>query len=235
MNIIKSLALTACIALGASLQPADGAVINVDIQGDFTGSSGTGIQNYTGSSANGPIESDNTWNYFNPVGVPDAGDSITVSGVTFTLGGTWTGSYADPTGLNHLQGDRIFTQFGNTGELTISGLIDGGKYNIALISAGGTTDYTIGATTLMATAASAGSNLNGALSFTPGGTHVLFNEIEATGGSITIGARQAGGSSFGVLAGLQVQSVAVPEPSLLALLGIGATILLAARRRNVRD
>ena len=240
---MKTLALATSLTLTIGLHPAYATLINVDINlADGT------PENYAGGSANGPIAGGSIWNSFaiptdGGANLPnsqtmsslvDAAGIATTVDVAFGLG--WVGTFED-TGPNNLQRDRAYTQFQSFGHFTISGHADGGLYDIALINSDVTnpTEYTIGGTTLTATGSSAGANVNGPLTFSAGQTHVLFSGIEATGGSIAFSAKQASGSSFAVLSGLQIQSVAVPEPSILALLGIGATMLLAARRRNVRD
>jgi hypothetical protein len=145
----------------------------------------------------------------------DSGAATTVD-VTFGTG--WLGSYADGA-PNNLQGDRVFTSGGVTGDITISGLTPGGTYNIALIAgfngAGSfSSDFTIGGTTLTAAdTVGAGANANGPLTFTAGVTHVLFSNIVADGsGNITFTMINTPGASNGVLAGLQVETVP-PTPA----------------------
>ena len=90
------------------------------------------------------------------------------------------------------------------------------------------TDFTIGGTTLTATAVTgAGTNLNGALTFTDGVTHVLFSDVVATGGSITFSTSTA--ERAFVLSGLQIEQV--PEPSAVALFGLAGLGLILRRRR----
>lgn len=77
------------IAVLAAAGTSFAEVINVDINA----TAGTKpASNYTGGSANGPIASDNTWNYFTTSGA--AGNNIAVGGVTITLGSGWQ-SYGD--------------------------------------------------------------------------------------------------------------------------------------------
>ncbi len=220
----------------AATSASEAAVINVDIQGNnSTGS--TAVANYTGASANGPIASDNTWNYFNTVGVPDAGDSLSVSGVTITFGDGWTSSYSLAGDPNNLQGDRAFTT--GSASIMISGLDTTKDYNLALIAgpanASGffASDFTIGGDTKTATATTdAGPDDNGALTFTEGVTHVLFSGLDASSGSITLTTSYSGpDGGAAILAGLQLEAVAVPEPATGALLGLGSLGLLLHRRR----
>lgn len=154
-----------------------------------------------------------------------------MSGVTFAFGTGWTSSYSIAGNPNNLQSDRVFTT--GTGALfTISGLDNSKTYNLALIAspdASHDTDFTVGVTPLTATAGSAGSDDNGALTFTDGTTHVLFSGIASSGGVITFTTGKASGSGAGVLFGLQLE--AVPEPSTTALLGLGGLALILRRRK----
>ena len=219
-----TLTLAAAAFLAATSQAA---VINIDVQGTSFG--GT-VADYTGVSANGPIASDNTWTYFNTVGVPDAGDSITVSGVTFTFGTGWGGTYGNAPNQNNLQADRAFTTATGTGTFTISGLTPFGLYDLALITDLQSTDYTIGTTTMTASGGDLGALANGALTFTGGVGHALFSGISASDlGDITFSTTAAAGSNNGVLTGLQID--AVPEPSSAALLGLGGLALILRRRK----
>ena len=220
----------AAVALLAATSQA--AVVNVDIQGTQFGGSVTA---YTGASANGPIASDNTWNYFN-VGTTN-GQSLSAGGLTFTFGSGWLGSFADAAKANNLQGDRVFASTGVTGTMTISGLDITKNYNLALISgsndAGGFgTDFTIiGEGTKTATAASISGTGNGALTFVEGDSHVLFSGISGGTGSITFSVTDSSVGANGVLSGLQIESVTVPEPSTTALLGLGGLALIFRRRK----
>ena len=221
----------AAVALLAATSQA--AVVNVDIQGTQFGGSVTA---YTGASANGPIASDNTWNYFN-VGTTN-GQSLSAGGLTFTFGTGWQGSFAAGA-PNNLQGDRVFAPTGVAATMTISGLDITKNYNLALISgsndAGGFgTDFTIiGEGTKTATAASISGTGNGALTFVEGDSHVLFSGISGSTGSITFSVTDSVDpiSANGVLSGLQLESVAVPEPSTTALLGLGGLALILRRRK----
>lgn len=205
--------------------------------------------NYTGASANGSIASAGTdWNYLDvsvggAANVPngqslsnledDSGVATTV-GVAFGTG--WSGTYENTgVGPSFLQEDRAYTSSQSVGTFTINGLDVGGSYNLALIAAPDgnglfSTDFTIaGVGTETATGGNAGTNTNGALTFTEGATHVLFNVI-ANDGSITFTTKQAELSQFGVLSGLQIQ--AIPEPSRATLLlGLAAIALVIRRRR----
>jgi len=231
-NTIKTLALSAFVALVASLQPADASVlINVDIQVD-------GGINYVGLGAIRPAGSGTTWNAFDiPAGGanPPNGESMlnlvdehgAATTVNVAFGTLWTGTFND-TDPNTLQRDRAYTAGADLATFTISGLVDGGgtTYNVALIGSGNlVTDFTIGGTTLTATGGSADA------AFVDGVSHVYFSDLTATGGEITFTTRANGGPN-GALAGLQIQAIVIPEPSTLALLGTGLGMLLLARRRN---
>ena len=227
IRILCKTTMSLATAFLAATSVSEAAVINVDIQGNnSTGS--TAVANYTGASANGPIASDNTWNYFNTVGVPDAGDSLSVSGVTITFGDGWTSSYSLAGDPNNLQGDRAFTT--GSASIMISGLDTTKDYNLALIAgpanASGffASDFTIGGDTKTATATTdAGPDDNGALTFTEGVTHVLFSGLDASSGSITFTTSYSGpDGGAAILAGLQLEAVAVPEPATGARFSVSA-------------
>jgi hypothetical protein len=223
----------AAVALLAATSQA--AVVNVDIQGTQFGNVAPGIADYTGGLANGPIASDNTWNYFNVGTTVPNGQSLSAGGLTFTFGTGWQGSFADGA-PNNLQGDRVFAPTGVAATMTISGLDITKSYNIALIGAslasvGFETDFTIGGTTKTATAAPISGTGNGALTFVEGDSHVLFSGISGGTGSITFSVTDSvdPNSANGVLSGLQIEEV--PEPSTTALLGLGGLALIFRRRK----
>ncbi|MEJ6780921.1 MAG: PEP-CTERM sorting domain-containing protein [Akkermansiaceae bacterium] len=225
----------AAVALLAATSASQAAVVNVDIQGTQFGNVGPGIADYTGGLANGPIASDNTWNYFNVGTTVPNGQSLSAGGLTFTFGTGWQGSFADGA-PNNLQGDRVFAPTGFAATMTISGLDITKNYNIALIGAslntgGFETDFTIGATTKTATAAPISGTGNGALTFVEGDSHVLFSGISGGTGSITFSVTDSvdPDSANGVLSGLQIEEV--PEPSTTALLGLGGLALIFRRRK----
>ncbi len=197
------------LAISLSLKASLAAVVNVDF----------GLTPYTGASANGPLVSGTTWNTFalpTTTSLPSGttlnlllDDNGTRTNVHARFGSGWAGAFND-TGPNNLQRDRAYT-VGGTGAFTIGGLNPGGAYNLALITApDGTgvvsTNFTIGTTTLNAYGGSAGSNVNGPLNFTAGTTHALFNNVIASSsGDITFSTTKAALSTFGVLAGLQIE------------------------------
>ena len=196
------------IAVMAVTNVSIAQVINVDF----------GLTPYTGASANGPIVSGTNWNHISIANdfVPVLNgmswnnlldDSGTLTAVSVAFGTGWAGFFNN-SGPNNLQRDRAFTSGGNTGTFTISGLNPGGTYNLALmVDEASSTDFTIGGTTLTATAGSAGAG-NGPLTFPAGQRHVLFSGISASvGGDITFSATQAAGSSNGSLPGLQIEDV----------------------------
>jgi hypothetical protein len=193
------------LQIETSLTPPSSSfgVVSVDLGGG---------SNYVGTAANGPIVSaGTTWNYF----IGDNGksqwhltnDTGVATTLVVTFGGSGWGFFADNV-PNNLQGSRGYTSGGPVTN-QISGLKPGGVYNLALITMGYSTDFTVGATTINASAsASAGSNANGPLTFTAGVTHVLFtNVVAGVNGSITFTTAKAAGSSFGTLAGFQIAPV----------------------------
>ena len=237
-RITKTPLTLAAAAFLAATSQAD--VINIDFN---TNIGVPTLAPYAGASANGPIASASVWNQFTLSSPPNGqsmnnllDDSGTPTTVAVAFGTGWTGSY-DNTGPNNLQRDRAYTSGGGTGTFTVSGLNPGGTYNLALFvddnSSGSiATDFTIGATTMMAFGGSAGTNVDGPLTFTAGETHALFSGISASvDGDITISTTQAAGSTFGSFPGLQIEGSFIPEPSSAALLGLGGLALILRRRK----
>ena len=236
-TLTKTTLTLAAAAFLAPTSASQAAVVNVDF----------GETPYTGASANGPIASGSVWNQFSisndfagAVNGQSMNNLLDDSGTPTTVGiafGTGWAGFFNAAGPNNLQRDRAFTSGGGTGTFTISGLTPGGTYNLALMvdsadNGSIATDYTIGTTTMMAFGGSAGTDANGALTFTDGQTHALFSGISASaGGEITFSATQAAGSSFASFPGLQIEDSIIPEPSSAALLGLGGLALIRRRRK----
>ena len=144
--------------------------------------------------------------------------NVTWSGFNFTYDNYGNGRLGN-TVTNGPNGDGFFTSNNNTnvGSVTISGLTAGALYNLTVLGAGDETDVHVGAST---------QTMLGWNSTTNPGQFVTFNNVVATGGSITYTVDGANSDATG---GFQI--VAVPEPSSVALLGLSSLALLFRRKR----
>jgi hypothetical protein len=126
-----------------------------------------------------------------------------------------------------LLNDVAYGLGGSTLDFTIGGLTDGGNYNLFFYTenggyASGAGTYTIGLTSH--TASNTAASQTG---FVLGDNYVEFTNVTANGsGNIS-------GTDTGYLDGLQVVSapIGAPEPTSMALIGLGALALLVTRRR----
>ena len=213
--------ITGSAAWSFTTSASQAAVINIDFNTDIAGA--PTLAPYAGASANGPIASGSVWNQFTLSSPPDGqsmnnllDDSGTETAVAVAFGTGWAGSYNNGV-PNNLQADRAYTSGGGTGTFTVSGLTPGGTYNLALFvddndTGSIATDFTIGATTMMAFGGSAGTDVDGPLTFTAGETHALFSGISASvDGDITISTTQAAGATFGSFPGLQIEGSFGPD------------------------
>ena len=137
-----------------------------------------------------------------------------------------------------------------TGTVTLSGLTDGGSYQLYLYSGSGgynnaATDFAVTNGTSTGSPASGsyagvvnGSNGATNTGFTENANYVVFNAVASTSGTLAItytGVSHNNGSYEADINGLQVISTAnaVPAPATLALVGVGALgLLLVSRKRK---
>ena len=140
--------------------------------------------------------------------------------------------YGDPNHSNDLTIDQYHNNGTATMTLTISDLVAGGWYDLALFGADdyldrGTT-FTVGGDSLVTTGDFAG--LGGG--FSEGDTHVFFRKITAdTNGQIIVTITN-GTEGIGVINGVQIALVPEPSTFVLAALGLVGFGLIGRRRRK---
>ena len=206
----------------------------------------------TESALDGPLGGlSSTWNQSSATSGTDVFDSTNVATtidwtINTSLQENDTQDWADPERVMQI---GSFAQFGrgDSGDstLTISGLVVGALYNVAIPSTrlrtGGTeashgTFSTSNNTTSSSQTVDA-TSINGD-AWVSGTNYALFENVEADGsGEISILADASNGAVVGEagdgrrlhLNGFQIESV--PEPSTTALLGLGGLALILRRRK----
>lgn len=248
----KSLLSVAVVVLGWGRVAAGDLVINVDFQpGGFGG--GTSVTFAAQGAAPSPGDvwnvlapsTDGSANgEFGSGGVFDfAGDPMLWSGLVDSEGNAtgvnvelFKGLPHAAFALNPLNGGdvnvaddakslmRDFLTAASPNAVNITGLVDGGRYNVFLYGVGdhggATTTFTIGGTPQSTTGVPGGAH-----DLTLGADYVVFENVVASSGFIGISYERADGSD-GAFNGMQL--VLVPEPSTGLLLGLG--VLLCAWR-----
>lgn len=153
--------------------------------------------------------------------------------ITFPGGG---GSYfsADGSTLNPLLDDSFYVSSGSSWRVTISGLTNG-TYSVYYY-AGNYSVFDTGAFTINGTACSnlVGNASAGSQALTKGVSYDYLANVEVTDGQIVLASTAGGSASYMGLAGLQLVSAAVPEPSTFAFLGGLGVLGFAALRRGKR-
>jgi hypothetical protein len=231
-NILKSLALSAFVALAAVLQPAQAdLVINVDINAGHVN------YNYTGKGA--IVDPGTTWNYYTGSALTDltASDGTTPTTVDFSINPSGFNAASQ---LNHLQASYAYTLANQTGTWTLGGLSIGQSYDLYFYS-NGSLDATYAVTggindgpvSASIDAAWLGTNTPEHSDWTEG-VHYAFLQVTpnaGSGGTIsgTFTSLVAGNQS--TFSGLQITET-IPEPSTLVLFGVGLTLLLRHRKRR---
>lgn len=123
---------------------------------------------------------------------------------------------------------RDFLIATDANDVNITGLVDGGLYNIYLYGAGDNsgqyTTFTVGGNSLSTTGVAGSHDL------TEGVDYVVFNNVIASGGFIGVNYTTASGAGEGRFNGMQIVQV-VPEPATLLLTGMGL-LVMAVRRRS---
>jgi len=183
----------------------------------------------TGTSSIGVLDASNReWTQF--------GTTTTLDGnaVTTTVAGGTSGNIGSPT-------IEVFEryQFKTSGEMvmTISGLVTDHsmEYNLAIFMLqngfGGRGGLATITTSGVTNPAAEGTDRDNFGTFVEGENYVQFDNIVAnTSGEITFTVGQ-NVDGIAIFNGLEIQSVAVPEPSSSALLGLGCLALILRRRK----
>jgi len=150
---------------------------------------------------------------------------------------TATTTFGNGGGTNDLLQSYILNNPG-TGTVTLTGLADGGSYQLYLYCGSGAynnaaTDFAITTGTGGPAAGSDAGVVNvadGNTAFTENANYVVFNATADATGTLGISYSGASGHAEADINGLQV--VSTPEPATLALLGMGASGLLLKKKRK---
>ncbi len=246
----KVLLSAALLAAGfAAVGTAQASVVDIQflVTGGNTATSFSGSQGaYTGDSLTTP-----TWNVLSVANNAKSGSgsnlvasngTATTENVSFTMTNgyvsTPTTGYGNGGGTNDLLQSYILNNPG-TGTVTLSGLADGGNYQLYLYSGSGS--YNNAATNFAITtgtgSVAAGSNAgvvnvaNGNTTFTENTNYVVFNATADGTGTLAISYTGAAGHAEADINGLQV--IAAPEPATMGLVAAGALgLLLVGRKRK---
>jgi hypothetical protein len=227
--------MAAVFIMGALMMTtARAATILIDFGGN------TSAQTTHGASPNDP---NNYWNNYvgsNLSGLIDTTDlstkvnlSVGILGSQSNASGT-TASSLFPINATR---DSIYVNKGETGTLTLTGLDSTGltAYTFTFYASrtgvydNRTTDYTVtGNGQVLITSLDAANNINN--------TAVVSGILADSTGKVTIGISldAANTSSFAYLGILKIESVAIPEPSMVALLITGGLFSLAGVVRRSR-
>jgi hypothetical protein len=229
MKIVRLLQISVSLTglLFASVSQA--VVINVDFQGPGGSPSTTGIL-YTGQGILGGAL-DTNWNAANigtTSGLFDGEGNATGISVTTSLSGTYGNSG------NTLLSDRLI--FGpNPAMVSITGLDVNSFYNIVGYNGYFSQLYSIAGHTDESTSIVSGSWNNSFSNWSEGEQFVQFdNAMSDSLGNINITLSAINNGPYGAalaIAGLQIENVSIPEPSILALMGLGIFGLGLSRRR----
>lgn len=246
------------VAAVAGTAQASVVAVNIQFQGSGTGSGGTatsfnGQQGaYTGDGVTSP-----TWNVVkapSPNTVGTSSNLLTSTGTASSVGATYNfeGSYnfyTQTSPSNALLDSTTNSVSGYGNNVTLTGLTDNGSYQLYLYAANGgyggsgtLFDNFVGGT---ATAAAGSNNYTAPTktgTFTENVNYVVFDITASATGTIGIIPMPISGDptyqNAGHLSGLQLISgaEAVPEPTPLALMGVGALgLLLIGRKKRTTE
>lgn len=220
---LKSLLTGLTVVTAAGLiGSAHAAPVSIDFNAGSVNHSGEAL-NADGLQLPGQV---GPWNDLDIAG--GAGNSVDTGSGIFSLGGGYL-TYAQG-GFGHTTYVRYDVAYVTSGSVSwsLTGLVDGAAYNLILYSqfvsdlpAGNAlTDYSI-------IGHDAGNGVGAAVTL-DADNDGNFTNVIATGGEIHGTFALRSGMAIGSLSGLQFE--AVPEPSSLALIGLGGLCLLRRRR-----
>jgi hypothetical protein len=232
-TILGALGMAALFALSARAQ-----TVNNDFE--FTGA--MGIYEYTYAAPGAASDTGTVWNQNTVDATQENPTSLVLSGLTNSTGGPSSvvltisdpgtigiGASATLPAISFLSTWFSMRSDGSGGgaTFTYSGLTPGDNYNVFVYAETGTnynatSSFTLGLNTQTAT------NSNSDTGFVDNGNYVEFANVTADlSGDINFT-----GASGGAISGFQLQAESVPEPSALALLGLGGLGLAFLIRRH---
>jgi hypothetical protein len=239
--------VAAVLAAGVSFAAASSAALAQSSIGiDWFGAGGNGgtAQSPMGAGEVAGVVPQDNWNSFTGQNQPaaqalvdDAGAATGATVVWTSPAGQWDTNIADTPGNLRMMLGYLDTNGVDALSVTVSNLpasITAGGYEVYAY-ADGDNGTEVRPATYAITGSPSAVNTDGADStfagtFVQGTNYVRLTGLTASSFTLTATPNQGPGTPRAPLNGIQI--VAVPEPSAVALLGLGAAALLARRRRR---
>lgn len=236
--------LACLIAVAASVvavRPAFAALIDVQFAGNFSYSCSDGSNTCSNPAQTGAAFVGSTgdqWNYFNAASgnrllddVSGAASQVSInfnSGTAYTDGTASNNFYSTP--YANLFGGYI-DEGGSDGiSITLSGLEAGQAFSLYTYSEQDIQNASGRSMAVDVNGVTQDDTQSGEGAFVAGATYLMFNGFADASGDVNIDISTLNGQSN--LNGLQLQTTDVPEPASFAILGLGITGVMAARRRR---